>query len=101
MDFPGDSVVKKLPAHAGDMSLIPDLGRPHVLPSNHICAPQLLGWLSRAWEPQLLQPWSRARALQQEEPWQREARAPQQSSHCSLQVEKKARAAMKTQNSQK
>ena len=56
MDFPGDSVVKKLPAHAGDMSLIPDLGRPHVLPSNHICAPQLLGWLSRAWEPQLLQP---------------------------------------------
>ena len=66
-DFPGDSVVKKLPAHAGVMSLIPDLGRPHVLWSNQICAPQLFSWFSRAWEPQLLQSLSsRAHALQQE-----------------------------------
>ena len=56
MHFPGDSVVKKRPAHAGDRSLIPDLGRPHVLRSNQICAPQLLSWFPRAWEPQLLQP---------------------------------------------
>ena len=90
-DFPGDSVVKKLPAHAGVMSLIPDLGRPHVLWSNQICAPQLFSWFSRAWEPQILQSLSsRAHALQQEKARQWEARAPpQQSSPCSLQIEKK------------
>ena len=27
MDFPGDSVVKKLPADTGDLGLIPGLGR--------------------------------------------------------------------------
>ena len=32
--FPGGSVVKNLPAHAGDMGLIPDPGRSHVLWSN-------------------------------------------------------------------
>ena len=29
--FPSGSVVKNLPAKAGDVSLIPDLGRSHVL----------------------------------------------------------------------
>ena len=32
--FPGVSVVKNPPASAGDMGLISDLGRPHMLPSN-------------------------------------------------------------------
>ena len=31
MDFPGGSVVNNSPAHAGDMGLIPDLGRTHML----------------------------------------------------------------------
>ena len=29
-DFPGDSVVRNLPANAGDMGLIPDPGRSHM-----------------------------------------------------------------------
>ena len=33
-DFPGDSVVKNLPANAGDMGSIPGLGRFHMLCSN-------------------------------------------------------------------
>ena len=32
--FPGGSVVKNLPANAGDKSLIPGLGRSHMLQSN-------------------------------------------------------------------
>ena len=32
--FPGDSVVKNLPANAGDMGSIPDLGRFHMPQSN-------------------------------------------------------------------
>ena len=32
--FPGGSVVQNLPANAGDMSLIPGLGRPHMPRSN-------------------------------------------------------------------
>ena len=32
--FPGGSVVKNLPATAGDMGLIPDAGRFHVLQRN-------------------------------------------------------------------
>ena len=32
--FPGGSVVKNLPAHVGDMGLIPDPGGAHVLWSN-------------------------------------------------------------------
>ena len=32
--FPGGSVVKNLPANAGDTGLIPDPGRSHVLQSN-------------------------------------------------------------------
>jgi len=30
-DFPGDPVVKNLPCNAGDLGLIPDLGRFHML----------------------------------------------------------------------
>ena len=33
-DFPGDPVVKTLPANAGDPSSIPDLGRSHMLYSS-------------------------------------------------------------------
>ena len=40
-DSLGGAVVKKPPANAGDMSSIPDLGRPHVLWSNLVRA-QLL-----------------------------------------------------------
>ena len=36
--FPGGSVVKNPPANAGDMSLLPDLGRSHMLQSNSACA---------------------------------------------------------------
>ena len=32
--FPGGSVVKRLPVHAGDMGSIPDLGRSHMLWGN-------------------------------------------------------------------
>ena len=60
--FPGGSEVKNLPAiqetacntgepgllsNAGDMGLIPGLGRPHVPWSNYACAP-LLSLCSRA-----------------------------------------------------
>ena len=33
-DFPGGPVVKNLPANAGDVSLIPGLGRSHTLWNN-------------------------------------------------------------------
>ena len=32
--FPGGSLVKNLPANAGDTGSIPDLGRPHMLQGN-------------------------------------------------------------------
>ena len=48
----GGSVVKNLPASAGDMSLIPDLGRSHMPRSNEAAAPQILKLCSRAQEPQ-------------------------------------------------
>ena len=54
--FPGGSVVKNLPAHAGDMVSIPDLGRSHMLQSNWARVPQLLSLCSRAWDLQLLSP---------------------------------------------
>ena len=37
-DFPDGPVVKNPPANAGDMGLIPALGRPHVLQGNSACA---------------------------------------------------------------
>ena len=73
---------------------------------NEACAPQLLSLRSRVWELQLLSPHAattkarvpRAHALQQEKPVQWE---PQQSSPNSSQLERLARAATKTQHSQK
>ena len=41
-DFPGNSVVKNLPANAGDMSLIPGPGRFHMPQSYWAHVPQLL-----------------------------------------------------------
>ena len=37
--FPGGSVVKNLPANAGDMVLIPDPGRPHMPECSRAYAP--------------------------------------------------------------
>ena len=34
LDFPGGPVVKNLPANAGDMGSLPDLGRFHMLQGN-------------------------------------------------------------------
>ena len=51
-DFPGGSVVKSLPANAGDLVSISDPGRSHMPWSNQACAPQLLSLCSRAWEQQ-------------------------------------------------
>ena len=54
--FPGGSVVKNLPANAGDTALIPDRGRCHMPQGNKAPVPQPLSLCSRAWEPQLLSP---------------------------------------------
>ena len=54
--FPGGSVIKNLPANAGDAGFIPDLGRSHKLWSNKAHELQLLNLCSRAREPQLLNP---------------------------------------------
>ena len=55
MGFPGGSVVKNLPAKAGDIASIPSLGRSHIAQSNSPRAP-VLSLCSRAQEPQLLTP---------------------------------------------
>ena len=52
--FPGGSAVMNPPAHAGDMSSIPDLGQSHIPWNNLDRAPQLSSLCSRTWEPQLL-----------------------------------------------
>ena len=83
--FPGGTVVKNLPANAGDTGSSPGLRRSHMLQSNKARVPQLLSLRSTACEPQLLSPCAttteahapRARALQQEKPPQWEALAPQ------------------------
>ena len=54
--FPGDSVVKNLPANAGDRGSIPDLARSHMLRTNEAHEPQLLSLCPRAGEPPLLSP---------------------------------------------
>ena len=54
--FPGGSVVKNLPANAGDMNLIPDPERSHMPWGNEIHAPQWLSLCSRAKEAQPLSP---------------------------------------------
>ena len=70
--FPGGSVVKNLPASAGDTGLIPDPGGSHGMqatkPMSHsypVCALEPGTCNYRAHTPQLLKP--RAHALQQEE----------------------------------
>ena len=52
--FPDGSVVKKLPANAGDVGSIPSPGESHMLQSNEANAPQLLSLHSRIHEPQPL-----------------------------------------------
>ena len=56
MGFPGGSVVKNLPANAGNMDLIPGRGRFHMLQSNQVHVPQLMSLCSRVQELQLLSP---------------------------------------------
>ena len=63
--FPGSPVVKNLSANAGNMGLIPGLGRSHTPQGNQV---RVLP---------LLRPGSGAYAPQQEKPLQREACAPQ------------------------
>ena len=55
--FPGGSVVKNLPANAGDTGLIPDPGRSHTPRSNKARPPQLNLCFS-SWELQVLSPYS-------------------------------------------
>ena len=45
-DFPGGSVVENLPASAGEVGLIPTLGRSHMSRSSIACAPQPLSLYS-------------------------------------------------------
>ena len=56
LDFPGGTVVKNLPANAGDRGSSPGPGKSHMPQSNKACAPQLLSLRPRAHEPQLLSP---------------------------------------------
>ena len=68
LGFPGGSVVKNLPANAGDRDSIPGPGGTHMPQRNEARALQLLNLCSRAQEPKLLKPvHPRARALQLEE----------------------------------
>ena len=63
--FPGDSVVKNLPASAGDTGSIPNLGRSHMPQSDQVYAPQLLSLCAGAPELRLPKPeCPRARAAQ-------------------------------------
>ena len=51
-DFPGGPVVKNLPANVADTSLIPDMGRLHMLGNNETHAPHLLSPQPTARAPQ-------------------------------------------------
>ena len=64
--FPGGSVVKNLPASAGDMGLIPGPWRSHMPWSNQAHVPQLLNLCSRAQKPQPWKPVYPRTAPQQE-----------------------------------
>ena len=78
LGFPRGSMVKNLPANAGDTRSISDLGRSHMPRNNLVYELQLLSLRSRFREPWLLKPTSpRACTLQQEKPLQREAWASQ------------------------
>ena len=75
--FPGGSVVRSLPARAGDTGSIPGSGRSHMLwsPKPIATAPEPV---LRTRELQLLKPTRpQVHAPQQERPVQREARTPQ------------------------
>ena len=75
--FPDDLLVRDLPANAGDMGLIPDLGGSHLPHNDQAHVPQLLSLDSRAWELQLPKPtYPRAWAPQEQKPLQRKACAP-------------------------
>ena len=50
-EFPGGSVVKNLPANAGDTGSILGPGGSHMLQSNEVCVPQLLSLCPRARAP--------------------------------------------------
>ena len=102
--FPGGSMVKNLPANAGDTGSVLDLERSHMPLSNKARGPQLLSLCSRAQELQLLNPCSattepreqralsRARAPQQEKPPQWEASALRlERSPCLLKLRKSQR----------
>ena len=99
LGFPGGSVVRHSPPNAGDVGLIPDLGRSCMQWSSWAHTPQLLSLCSRAWELQLPKPGhSRAHTWPQEKPPQWEACALQLGRSllpppgpCSLPLEKRAR----------
>ena len=54
--FPGGSVLKNLPANAGDTGSILGPGESHMLRSSEVCAPQLLNLCPRARAPQQEKP---------------------------------------------
>ena len=82
--FSGSSVVKDLPASAGNLGLIPDPGGSHMPQNDKACVPQLLTLYSKArvsyWAhvPQLLKAmWPRACAPQEEKPSKKKTCTPQ------------------------
>ena len=109
LGFPGGTVVKTLPANAGDTGLSPGPGRSHMPRSNWACAPQLLSLCSRAREPQLLSPHAttteahapRARAPQREATAMRSLRATTKTSPPLAANRESSCAATKTQCSEK
>ena len=75
---------QNLPANAGDLGLIPGLGRFHMPQATKAHAPQILSLCSRAHEPQLLKPTHLEPVLSKGEA----CRLPTKSSPHSLQLEK-------------
>ena len=88
--FPGDSVVRSLPANAGGRGLIPGVGGSHMSRDN--------GTRSAA---AIEVHWPGACTPQQEKPLQWEAHAPQLETHPHSPQLEKACAAAKTQCNQK
>ena len=94
--FPGGSLVKNLPASAGDTGWISDLGGPHIPRSSWAHAAQVFSLWSIAQKPQLLSPplqllkpmHSRIRALQREATTVRSLSTATKNSPHSPQLEK-------------